>query len=91
LPQDRQLSVVAPPLAGGRRYNSQMIDEQLEQIQSKIAFLERAASELSDVVFRQHKEIQALEAKLEALSDRLSGAQSDESAPPPDQERPPHY
>lgn len=68
-----------------------MTDETLEQIQTKIAFLERAASELSDVVFRQHREIQALEAKLKAVVDRLSGAQSDESPRPPDQERPPHY
>jgi uncharacterized coiled-coil protein SlyX len=68
-----------------------MTDETLEQIQTKIAFLERAASELSDVVFRQHREIQALEAKLKAVSDRLSGAQSDESPRPPDQELPPHY
>ena len=68
-----------------------MNDETLEQIQSKIAFLERAASELSDVVFRQHKEIQALQAKLKAVSDRLNGVQSDEPARPPDQERPPHY
>jgi uncharacterized coiled-coil protein SlyX len=68
-----------------------MNDETLEQIQTKIAFLERAASELSDVVFRQHKEIQALQAKLKAVSDRLNGVQSDESPRPPDQERPPHY
>jgi uncharacterized coiled-coil protein SlyX len=68
-----------------------MNDETLEQIQTKIAFLERAASDLSDTVFRQHQEIQALEAKLKAVVDRLSGAQSDESARPPDQERPPHY
>ena len=68
-----------------------MVDETLEQIQTKIAFLERAASDLSDTVFRQHQEIQALQAKLKAVVDRLSGAQSDESARPPDQERPPHY
>ena len=68
-----------------------MTDETLEQIQTKIAFLERAVSELSDVVFRQHREIQALEAKLKAISDRLMGAQSEESARPLDQERPPHY
>jgi uncharacterized coiled-coil protein SlyX len=68
-----------------------MNDETLEQIQTKIAFLERATSELSDVVFRQHVEIQALEAKLEAVADRLSGAQSDEATRPPDQEKPPHY
>jgi SlyX protein len=68
-----------------------MNDETLEQIQTKIAFLERAASELSDVVFRQHQEIQALQVKLKAVSDRLNGVQSDENPRPPDQERPPHY
>jgi uncharacterized coiled-coil protein SlyX len=46
---------------------------------------------LSDVVFRQDKEIQALQVKLKAVSDRLNGAQSDESPRSPDQERPPHY
>ena len=68
-----------------------MNDATLEQIQTKIAFLERAASELSDVVYRQHQEIQALEAKLKALVDRLSGAQSDDGPRLPEQERPPHY
>ncbi|MGB6306634.1 MAG: SlyX family protein [Steroidobacteraceae bacterium] len=68
-----------------------MNDETLEQIQTKIAFLERAAAELSDVVFRQHQEIQALEMKLKAVTDRLSSAQSDDMSRPPDQERPPHY
>jgi uncharacterized coiled-coil protein SlyX len=68
-----------------------MNDETLEQIQTKIAFLERASAELSDVVFRQHKEIQALDAKLKALTDRLSGAQSDDGPRLTEQERPPHY
>jgi uncharacterized coiled-coil protein SlyX len=68
-----------------------MNDETLEEIQTKIAFLERAATELSDVVFRQHQEIQALKAQLKAISDRLSGGQSDETTRVPEQERPPHY
>jgi SlyX protein len=68
-----------------------MNDATLEQIQTKIAFLERAASELSDVVYRQHQEIQALDAKLKTLVDRLSGAQSDDGPRLPEQERPPHY
>ena len=68
-----------------------MNDETLEQIQTKIAFLERASAELSDVVFRQHREIQALEAKLKAVAERLSGAQSTEAVRTPEQERPPHY
>ena len=68
-----------------------MNEETLEQIQTKIAFLERAASELSDVVFRQHTQMQAIEAKLNAILERLGGAQSDESPRPPEEERPPHY
>jgi uncharacterized coiled-coil protein SlyX len=70
---------------------SRLNEETLEQIQTKIAFLERAVSELSDVLFRQHREIQALDTKLKAITERLSGAQSDEAPRPPEQERPPHY
>ena len=68
-----------------------MDDETLEQIQTKMAFLERAVSELSDVAFRQHKEIQAMEAKLEAITVRLNSAPLDESARPLEHEIPPHY
>jgi SlyX protein len=67
-----------------------MQEESLEQIQSKIAYLERSIVELSDVVFLQHKEIRLLEAKLQAIRERLEGAQSDE-ARTVEQERPPHY
>lgn len=65
-------------------------EDPLERIQTKIAFLEQAMAELSDVVFRQHKEIQALDAQIKALKDRLAGASLDE-ARTLEQERPPHY
>ena len=68
-----------------------MSDDSLEQIQSKIAYLERATTELSDVVFRQHNDIKLLEAQVKALRDRLSAPQFDESQRTPEQERPPHY
>jgi uncharacterized coiled-coil protein SlyX len=64
--------------------------ESLEQIQSKIAYLERAMAELSDVVFRQHGEIQMLEAQLKAVRERIEGAPSEEMRSA-EQERPPHY
>ena len=64
--------------------------ESLEQIQSKIAYLERAMVELSDVVFRQHGEIQMLEAQLKAVRERLEGAPTEEMRSA-EQERPPHY
>ncbi len=68
-----------------------MNDETMEKIQIKIAFLERAKNELSDVVYRQQREIQTLAAQLKALAGRLSASQPDEAAPAPEQERPPHY
>lgn len=63
--------------------------DSLERVQTKIAYLEQAMSELSDVVFRQHKEIQALEAQLKALKERLSSVPDE--ARTLEQERPPHY
>lgn len=63
----------------------------LEQIEIKIAFLERANAELSDVVFRQHREIEALRAQINALAARLEAAQSSPDVHTPEEERPPHY
>ena len=68
-----------------------MNEEALEQIQTKIAFLERANADLSDVVFRQQLEIRALVARIEEVSERLAAAQSEERPRPADDERPPHY
>ncbi len=66
-------------------------DETVEQIQTKIAFLERANADLSDVVFRQQQEIRALGLRIQEVGERLAAAQSDERPRPPDDERPPHY
>lgn len=62
-----------------------------EQIQTKIAFLERANTDLSDVVFRQQREIQALAAKIQQISERLRAAESGDAARTAQDERPPHY
>jgi SlyX protein len=66
-------------------------NEVLEQIQTKIAFLEKANADLSDVVFRQQLEIRALVARIEEVSERLAAAQSEERPRSADDERPPHY
>ena len=63
----------------------------LEQIQTKIAFLERANIDLSDVVFRQQREIGALAARLKELADRLESVQSEDRPRAAEEERPPHY
>jgi uncharacterized coiled-coil protein SlyX len=71
-----------------------MNDATLELIETKIAYLERASAELSDVVFRQQREIQALAealaAQMKMMSERLQ-IQSEESLPSAAEERPPHY
>jgi len=68
-----------------------MRDELMEEMQSKIAFLERASTELSDVVFRQHLEIKALQSRVQALIERLGTNAADEAPRTLEQERPPHY
>jgi SlyX protein len=68
-----------------------MDNDALERVQIKIAYLERANTELSDVVFRQQQEIQALAAQIREVADRLQSAQVPERASNPEDERPPHY
>lgn len=63
----------------------------LEEIESKIAFLERANTELSDVVYRQQQEIEALRATVTALASRLDAAQVEQNEYTLEEERPPHY
>ncbi len=63
----------------------------LEQIQTKIAFLERANGELSDQVYRQHQEIEAMRRQLGELAERLNAALTEARTRTPDEERPPHY
>jgi SlyX protein len=67
------------------------VETSLEEIQTKIAFLERANADLSDVVFRQQREIQGLAAKLKEIAERLQAAESADGARAAQDERPPHY
>jgi uncharacterized coiled-coil protein SlyX len=68
------------------------MDSQLvERLESKIAFLERANNELSDVVYRQHREIQALRERIDALAERFDAVTTADERRTPEDERPPHY
>jgi len=72
-------------------YTVGMNSEQLERIETKIAFLESANLELSDVVYRQQQELRALRAHIDALAQRIEVAQTSEAVRRPEEERPPHY
>jgi uncharacterized coiled-coil protein SlyX len=76
---------------GLEQHERKLNKESLEQIQTKIAFLEKANADLSDVVFRQQLEIRELGARIKDVSERLAAAQSEERQRFADDERPPHY
>lgn len=69
-----------------------MDDDALEKIETKIAFLEQANSELSDLVFRHERLIEALQAQLATMGARLRASQESDVTPRTlEEERPPHY
>jgi uncharacterized coiled-coil protein SlyX len=71
--------------------NALMSEDTIERIELKIAYLERANHELSEVVYRQQLELDALRAQLSVLSGKMAAALSEQTVYSAEQERPPHY
>jgi uncharacterized coiled-coil protein SlyX len=67
------------------------MDERLDQIEIKIAYLEQANAQLSDVVYQQRQELELLRARLAATVDRFETAQAQPTAYTLEDEKPPHY
>jgi uncharacterized coiled-coil protein SlyX len=65
--------------------------DSLERLETKLAFLEKATNDLSDVVYRQQQDIVALTDKLSALAARFDAFKSSERIYTAEEERPPHY
>ena len=66
--------------------------EALEQVETKIAFLEHANAELSDVVARQQRDIDVLRDQIAALAARIQALRDSDATPhSAEDERPPHY
>lgn len=63
----------------------------LERVELKIAYLERANTDLSDVVYRQQQELETLRARIGSLIQRLNGLAEEPTAYTSEQEKPPHY
>lgn len=63
----------------------------VERIELRITYLERANNDLSEVVYRQQREIDALRAELAVVSGKLQAALTEQTVYTPEQERPPHY
>jgi uncharacterized coiled-coil protein SlyX len=63
----------------------------LDQIEIKLAHLERALTELNDAVIRQQREIELLTARNRQLKDQLELVEGGGGATGEGFEKPPHY
>ncbi len=68
-----------------------MPETTLEQIELKIAFLEHANQELSDVVYRQQRELDNLRAQMTVYQRQIDAWKSERMPLALVDERPPHY
>jgi uncharacterized coiled-coil protein SlyX len=68
-----------------------MKPETLERLELKIAYLERANTELSDVVYRQQREIAGLQERFATLKDQFEALKSQPTQYTAEEEKPPHY
>jgi SlyX protein len=67
-----------------------MNPERIEALEFKVAHLERALQELSDVMYRQQRELDALRDRSQSLFEQLQQL-DDRGADPTGIEIPPHY
>jgi SlyX protein len=68
-----------------------MQDDAIERLETKLAYLETANAELSDVVYRQQQEIDALRVRMSALVDQVEHWRSQSATWTAVEEKPPHY
>jgi uncharacterized coiled-coil protein SlyX len=65
--------------------------ETTDRLELRLAYLERANNDLSDVVYRQQQEIDALRLQLSALLARFEADRTEQTPYSAEEERPPHY
>jgi SlyX protein len=64
--------------------------DRIERLEFKVAHLEKAVQDLSDVVYRQQRELDALRERGKALEEQVQELE-DRGADPNGVEIPPHY
>ncbi len=67
------------------------MSERLDAVEEKLAHLERAVNELSDVVARQQKDLERALDRNQHLMDKLAALESDFGPSATAHEKPPHY
>jgi SlyX protein len=85
------LGILLAKSALGLKMQRTLNDETIERLELKLAFLERANTELSDVVYRQQRQLDELQQRFAALKDRMEALASQPAAYSSADEKPPHY
>jgi SlyX protein len=67
------------------------MSQRLDAIEEKLAHLERAVAEISDVVARQQKQLDAALDRNQRLMEKISAIESDFGPSATADEKPPHY
>lgn len=67
-----------------------MDDKRLEQIETKLAYMERTVVELNKVIADQTKELGILQNQVDKLKEKIADMMTDEMEDRPSM-RPPHY
>ena len=65
--------------------------DRLETIEIKLAHLEAAVAQISDVVARQQKELDRALDRNQRLMEKIAAIESEAGTSPTDYEKPPHY
>lgn len=71
-----------------------MADEtrtRLEELETRNAYQEATIADLSARIYEQQQQIDRLERRLGSLAEKVKGLAAGETAPLPENERPPHY
>ena len=67
------------------------MNEELEQVEIKVSYLEAKVAELNDVVIEQQKNIDALNIKLLQVTKKLEELIEEVGSPSRPNRKPPHY
>ncbi|MDD5973358.1 MAG: SlyX family protein [Spirochaetales bacterium] len=67
------------------------MNEELEQVEIKVSYLEAQVAELNDVVIEQQKNIDALNIKLLQVTKKLEELIEEVGSPSRPNRKPPHY
>jgi uncharacterized coiled-coil protein SlyX len=87
------LSIVRtiPDQRGGTAGPVADMNDRIEQLEIKVAFLEQANTQLSEELFRHRLQMEALQLQLQALTGRFEASLAAPSTYSLEDDKPPHY